>query len=385
MPPVEGKQMYLKGKRAAWVEINRENLLHNIDSVKRKVGADKEIYGIIKADGYGHGASFVAKALIEKGINTFGVATIEEAIELREAKITGRIIILGITPPMCVPFLSDYNLTAVVSSLEAAEAISELAIAKRKTMDIFIAIDTGMGRIGFTTEDYSMLNDIKKITQMDRLNIMGLFSHFATADALDKTYAKEQENVFNSFYKIISGLGLKMPIKTMANSAAIMEMPTTHFDAVRPGIVLYGCYPSTDVNYANLDIRPVMSVKANIVHIKKIPIGATVSYGQKFVAKRESIIGTLPLGYADGYPRAFSEHAKVIVNGKFAPIAGNICMDQCMVDLTDVPETQIGDEVILMGSDGRLKILADDIGKATQTINYEIVCAFGQRLPKIYL
>ncbi len=376
--------MYISGKRAAWAEISKENLEHNIDSVRRKVGEGKEIYGIIKADGYGHGAVFVAETLMEKGINTFGVATLEEAIQLRKAKIKGRIIILGITPSVYANVLAEYDLTAVVSSLENAEAISQVGEKKRKRMDIFLAIDTGMGRIGFMTEDYSLLSD-KKIANLKNLNILGLFSHFATADALDKTFARKQENTFNSFYKVISGTGLNLPIKTIANSAAIMEMPSAHLDAVRPGIVLYGCYPSAEVNKENLDIKPVMSVKANIIHIKKIPQGSSVSYGQKFVAERESIIGTLSLGYADGYPRPFSSNAKVIVNGKFAPVAGNICMDQCMIDLTDIPETQIGDEAIIMGTDGNLTILADDIGKATGTINYEVVCAFGQRLPKIYV
>ncbi len=377
--------MYMDGKRAVWAEISKENLIHNIKSVKNRAKDVKEIYGIIKADGYGHGAVFMAKTLMEEGINSFGVATLDEAIALRKANITGRIIVLGITPSMYARVLSDYNLTAVVSSLENAEEISRIGKEKRKKMDVFIAIDTGMGRIGFGTEDLSQLSEIKQIGQLPNLNILGLFTHFATADAADKTFAKKQESTFHSFYKFITGVGISLPIRTMANSAAIMEMPSTHLEAIRPGIVLYGCYPSDEVNREKLDIKPVMSVKANIVHIKKIPIGATVSYGQKFVAERESIIGTIALGYADGYPRPFSEKARVIVNGKFAPIAGNICMDQCMIDLTDVPGTEVGDEVIIMGTDGRLTILADDIGKATGTINYEIVCAFGQRLPKIYV
>ena len=377
--------MYVSGKRAAWVELSKENLLHNIDSIKRKIGENREIYGTIKADGYGHGAVFAARALLEKGITTFGVATLDEAIELRENKIPGRIIIQGITPSFYAPLLLDYNLTAIVSSLENAQAFSDEGKRRRKNIDVFIAIDTGMGRVGFGTEDFSLIADIKRIAQLERLNIMGLFSHFATADSGNKDYARRQESTFNSFYRVILGTGMKLPVRTIANSAAVMEMPSTHLEAVRPGIALYGCYPSEEVNKANLDIRPVMSVKANIVHVKKIPAGATVSYGQKFVAKRESVIGTLTLGYADGYPRAFSNQAKVIVNGKFAPIAGNICMDQCMVDLTDVPGTRLGDEVILMGSDGKLAIRAEDIAKATGTINYEILCGFGQRLPKIYV
>ena len=174
-------------------------------------------------------------------------------------------------------------------------------------------------------------------------------------------------------------------MRTFANSAAVMELPSVHFDAVRPGIILYGCYPSAEVDKGQLDLKPAMSVKANIIHLKKVPAGSTISYGRKFTASRESLIATLALGYADGYPRPYSLVGRVIVNGQFAPIAGNICMDQCMIDVTDVPDVKEGDEVIIMGSDGTHTILADEIADATGTINYEIVCAFGQRLPKIYV
>ena len=171
----------------------------------------------------------------------------------------------------------------------------------------------------------------------------------------------------------------------MANSASVMELPSVYFDACRPGIILYGCYPSDEVDVKELSIKPVMSVKANIVHLKDVPADFSVGYGRKFISKRPSKIATIALGYADGYPRPYSQHAKVIVNGKIAPIAGNICMDQCMIDVTDVPDVKVGDEVIIMGSDGKHTILADDIANATGTINYEITCAFGQRLPKVYV
>ena len=188
-----------------------------------------------------------------------------------------------------------------------------------------------------------------------------------------------------AFYKKLIDADITVPLRTLANSAAIMEIPSAWFDQVRPGIILYGCYPSGEVDRNQLELKPVMSVKANIVHLKKVPIGTTISYGRRFTATRESLIATIPLGYADGFPRPYSMKGHVLVNGVKAPLAGNICMDQCMVDVTDVPYVRLGDEVTVMGKDGIHEILADDIAEATGTINYEIVCAFGQRLPKVYV
>jgi alanine racemase len=377
--------MYQEAKRAAWVEIDLANLDYNIKSVLRKVGPGKEIIGIIKADGYGHGAVPVAEVLRQNGVQAFGVATIQEAIALREAGSAEIIVILGLTASEYADTLVQYDLTPVVMSSENAKAFSEAAQKAGKTIEGYVAVDTGMGRIGYLADDLTGVSDIKKIAQLPNFKIKGLFSHFATADAADKSFARLQESKFKIFTDAVAEAGIRIPTKTFANSAAIMDLPTAHFDAVRPGIVLYGCYPSSEVDPAQLDIKPVMSVKANIVRLVRVPIGFSVGYGRKFIAQRESLIATLPLGYADGYPRPYSGFGWVLVGGKVAPIAGNICMDQCMVDVTDVPDVKEGDEVILMGSDGTHTILADDIANATGTINYEIVCAFGQRLPKVYL
>ena len=254
-----------------------------------------------------------------------------------------------------------------------------------KSVEGFVAVDTGMGRIGYQAEDPNAVSEIQKIETLTNFKIKGLFSHFATADAADKTYARQQEAKYNAFYEKLREAGVKIPMRTLANSAAVMELPSVHFDAVRPGIILYGCYPSAEVDKNQLSLKPAMSVKANIMQLKKVPKGTTISYGQKYTAPRDSLIATLTLGYADGYPRPYSPVGRVIVNGVFAPIAGNICMDQCMIDVTDVPDVKEGDEVIIMGSDGKNTILADEIAEATKTINYEIVCAFGQRLPKVYI
>ena len=377
--------MYKKALRPAWVEVDLRKLDRNVKNIIAKSKAD-EVIGVIKADAYGHGAVKCAEVLRENGIKTFAIATLKEAIVLREAGATEEIIILGLTPDMYAKTLVDYDITPVVCSYNNAKVINGAAAAAGKTLSALIAVDTGMGRIGYLADETEKaIPDIRKISKLSNLKIKGLFSHMATADAFDKGFSLQQESKFNAFHKALADAGIEIPYKTLANSASIMELPTVHFDAVRPGIILYGCYPSNEVDRSLLKIEQVMSVKANIVQLKEVPTGFSCGYGRKFIAARPSKIATLTLGYADGYPRPYSALAKVIVNGVVCPIAGNICMDQCMVDVTDVPNVQEGDEVIVMGSDGKNTISAEDIAEATGTISYEICCAFGQRLPKVYI
>lgn len=378
--------MYKEAIRAAWAEINVTNLDFNIKKIKEKVGSNKKITGVIKADGYGHGAVKVATVLRANGIDSFAVATLSEAIRLREAGfILEEIVILGLTPDPYVDTIIEHRLTPVVCDFKNAETISKAAAKAGIIIKGLIAVDTGMGRIGYNPDDLSAIEDVKMIQNLPNFKIQGLFSHFATADAADKTYSCVQEQRYMVFYKQLLDAGIDIPCRTLANSAAIMEISSAHYDMVRPGIILYGCYPSGEVDKNQLELRPAMSVKANIVHLKKVPAGTSISYGRKFTATKDSLIATIPLGYADGFPRPYSMKGKVIVNGVFAPIAGNICMDQCMIDVTNVPYVRLGDEVTIMGRDGIYEILADDIAEATGTINYEIVCAFGQRLPKVYV
>ncbi len=377
--------MYKNALRPAWAEINLNNLDFNIKNIKTKIG-QRELIGVIKADAYGHGSIKVAEVLRENGCKTFAVATLHEAITLRDAGAKEEIIILGLTPSIYADTLVTYDLTPVVCDYENAAAIDAQARAAGKTIQGLIAVDTGMGRIGYLADEIDeAVQDIKKIASLSNFKIKGMFSHMSTADAADKTFSHLQEEKYNKFYKAVVSAGIDIPMRTLANSASIMELPTVHFDACRPGIILYGCYPSDEVDINKLAIKPVMSVKANIIHLKDVPEGFSVGYGRKFISERPSKIATLALGYADGYPRPYSQYAKVLVNGCVAPVAGNICMDQCMVDVTDVPDVKVGDEVIIMGSDGKNTISAEDIAKATGTISYEIVCAFGQRLPKVYV
>lgn len=379
--------MYKEAIRPAWVEVNLSNLDYNIKNIRAKIG-DRDMIGVIKADAYGHGSVKVAEVLRENGVKIFAIATLQEAITLREAGAKEEIIMLGLTPDMYADTIVNYDITPVVCDAANAAAIDAAAAAAGKTVRGLIAVDTGMGRIGYLPDDANIdaaVEDVKKIAALKNFKIRGLFSHMSTADAFDKTYSHEQEAKYNKFYDALTAAGVEIPWKTLANSASIMELPTVHFDACRPGIILYGCYPSDEVDVNELSIKPVMSVKANIVHLKDVPAGFSVGYGRRYISEKPSKIATLALGYADGYPRPYSQFAKVIVNGVMAPVAGNICMDQCMVDVTDVPDVKVGDEVIIMGTDGKSTILADDIAKATGTINYEICCAFGQRLPKVYV
>ncbi len=393
--------MYKEAMRPAWVEINLANLDYNIKQIIEKVGSAEKITGVIKADAYGHGALKVTEVLRENGIKTFATATLAEAVKLRRHGAREEIIVLGLIPDMYADIAAEYDLTVVCCDSENARAFSDAAAAAHskkcscaqdqrdsaiKPVSALIAVDTGMGRIGYLADDTdTAITDIKNMLTLPNFRITGLFSHMSTADEADKTFSRTQEQKYNDFCTALQNAGIDVPLRTFANSASVTELPSVNFDLVRPGIILYGCYPSNEVDKSLINLKPVMSVKANIVHLKDVPAGFSVSYGRSFITERPSKIATIELGYSDGYPRPYSKHAKVIVNGTLAPIAGNICMDQCMIDVTDVPDVKLGDEVIIMGSDGKLTVSADDIAAATGTINYEILCAFGQRLPKVYL
>lgn len=375
--------------RGAWVEVNLSNLSHNINEIKKLLKGNQEIIGIIKADAYGHGAIRVAETLKENGIISFGVATIKEAIALRESGIEDKIMVLGLTQSKDWGIILEHNIISVLCDLTNAKALSELATQRGQVAKAFIAIDTGMGRIGYLVDEEKdrskAIDEIAEINKLPGLEIEGLFSHMSTADARNKEFSYRQDELFLSFQKICKERNIKFPIRTLGNSASIMELPEVHYDMVRPGIILYGCYPSEEVDKKIIDLKAVMSVKANIIQLKEVEVGFSVGYGRKFIAKRKSKIATLPLGYADGLPRPYSSVGRVIVRGEMAPIAGNICMDQCMVDVTDIPDVAVGDEVVLLGTQGEKSITAKDLGEATGTINYEIVCAFGQRLEKLYI
>lgn len=372
-----------KKLRPVWAEIDLDKLARNMREI-RKQARSKDVIAVIKADGYGHGALDIAPVLLQNGATRIAVAVITEALELRKGGIQAPIMILGYTPGTFKEEIVKNHIEQTVYSYDLAKELSEEAVKSKEVAKIHIAVDTGMGRIGFLPTKEGAF-EVLKISKLPNIEIIGLFTHFAVADEWDKEYTKKQVEKYNYFSKLLEEQGIKIPIKHVSNSASIIDLEDIHYDAVRPGIILYGYYPSMEVNMEKIALEPVMSVKANIVHIKTLPKGEYISYGRKFKTERETIVGTIPVGYADGYTRLLFGKGKVIINGKYAPIIGRICMDQFMVDLTDVGEVKVSDEVILLGNDGNIKYDADDIAKDLGTINYEVICAVSKRIPRIYI
>lgn len=368
--------------RSAWAEIDLDKIKYNIQQIRNMV-KDKEIIAVIKADGYGHGAVDIAPVLLENGVSRLAVAVLSEAIELRSKDIKAPIIILGYTPLECSEELIKYDIEQTVYDLDYAKSLSKEAVKLGKKAKIHIAVDTGMGRIGFLPNEES-INQVYEISKLEGIEIVGAFTHFASADESDKEYTKEQFKKFKWFFDNLAERGVNIKLKHAANSAAIMDLPDTHLDAVRAGIILYGYYPSNEVNKEKLSIKPALTLKTTVVHVKTLKAGSYVSYGRTFKAERDTVVATLPIGYADGYSRALSGKGKVIINGKYAKIIGRVCMDQCMVDVTEIENVKVGDEVILLGEDGDLKFNADDMAEIMDTINYEVICMLKQRVPRVY-
>ncbi|MCY6354563.1 alanine racemase [Clostridium sp. ZS2-4] len=373
-----------KHLRPVWAEINLDNLAFNMQQI-RKFSKSKEVIGVVKADAYGHGALDIAPVLLENGADKLAVAVVSEGIELRRGGIDCPIIILGFTAPSLIPDLLKYDIEQTVFSYDYAKELSRIAEKKHKVARIHIALDTGMGRIGFFPNEESV-EEVYKISNLPNISVVGLFSHFSTADEKDKEYTKYQLDKFNVFYDSLKEKGIDIKTRHIANSAAIIDLPETHFEAIRPGIILYGYYPSQEVDKTKIELRNVMELKTNIAHIKKVPSGYYISYGRKFKSCKESIIATLPVGYADGYTRSLFNKGKVMLKDQFAPIVGNICMDQCMVDISDISsQVKVGDEVVLIGKMNKIKFDADDIAEIIDTINYEVVCAISKRVPRVYI
>ncbi|KZL90251.1 alanine racemase [Clostridium magnum] len=369
--------------RPVWAEVSLDNLEYNMRNIKAKA-MTTEIFGIVKADAYGHGALEVAKVLLKNGATRLSVAVLNEGIELRKGGITCPINILGVTPDTLFEDLIEYDLEPVVFSYEYAKKLSECARSKNKIVKIHFALDTGMGRIGFLPTEESV-EEVVEISRIPNIQVEGLFSHFSTADEEDKEYSHLQFDKYRWFDNRLKEKGVNIKIRSICNSAAIIELPEAYCDGVRPGIIIYGYYPSEKVDKKNLDVKPVMTLKANIVHLKTLEKDQYIGYGRKFKTERRSTIATLPVGYADGYTRILSGKSKVIINGKFAPVVGNICMDQCMIDVTEIEDVKVGDKVILMGSDGEVKFDAEDIAKILGSIENEVLCMISKRVPRVYI
>lgn len=369
--------------RPVWAEVDLGRIEHNVKQIK-SLCENKKIYGVVKADAYGHGALDIVQVLLKSGVTDLAVALITEALEIIKSGINVPILILGFTPLTFAEDILNNNIEQTVYDLEYAKKLSEIAQEKNKTAKIHIAVDTGMGRIGFLPNEKGM-EAVRQISKLPNINIEGIFTHFSTADEADKTYSLEQLAKFNKFVDDLENEGIKINIKHASNSAGIMDLPEAHFNAVRPGIIMYGYYPSNEVIKERLDLKPALTLKTSVVHVKTLPKDMYISYGRKYKTDKERVIATLPIGYADGYTRALSNKGKVIVNGKLASIVGAVCMDQCMIDVTDVGTVEVGDEVILLGEHGNTRFNADDLAELLDTINYEIICMIGRRVPRVYI
>lgn len=368
-----------------WAEIDLNNLKHNYDLIKSHLNDKTKFMAVVKADAYGHGAKIIAKELDSYGADGFAVSNIEEALQLREFGINKPILILGYTPATLAKTLSENDISQALLDKDYAKRLLENAKQNNVKVKVHIKIDTGMDRIGFVhhkIDDNTAIDDIKNSLNNDYLIPEGIFTHFATSDYdNDETgeHTKFQFELFTDVITKLSKLGVEIPIKHCSNSAATLDKPEYHLDMVRPGIIMYGLNPSGYFN--KYDLRPVFKLKSVISLIKEIEAGDAVSYGRTFTADKKMKVATIPVGYADGYSRLLSNKGYVLINGKKANILGRICMDQCIVDITDIDNVSVGDKVLLFGDEG---LTTDDYSKLCGTINYETVCLVGKRVPRVY-
>ena len=366
----------------AYAEVDLEAIGHNIAGVRKIVGNDVKICAVIKADAYGHGAVAVGRYL-ESAVEYFAVATVDEAVELREAGIKLPIIILSYVSPNRYDEVVKYDVTQTVYSYETAELLSKAAKAQGKTAKAHVALDTGMSRIGFMVNEQSA-DDIQKISLLPRLELEGMFTHFSCADMYDKAYSRAQMEKYDRMCDMLDERNVVIPIKHMCNSAGIMEFDSHRFQMVRSGIITYGLYPSEEVDKNALDLRPAMSFRSHVVNVHTVPAGVGVSYGATFVTKQPTRIATVSVGYADGYPRALSNKGRVLIHGQFAPVLGRVCMDQIMVDISHIDNVQIEDVVTLFGRDGDNFIPVEEPADMSASFNYEFVCGLSRRVTRVY-
>ena len=366
-------------RRGVWAEISLGALRRNLRAIQTKIAGGAKFCAVVKANGYGHGAVAVAREAVQAGADYLAVAVLEEAMELRRAGFTTPILLLGPTTAEEADTVVSDDLTQAVGTVKAAETLSAAALRQHKTAQVHLAVDTGMGRIGVYPEAAG--DAASAMAALPAVKLEGLFSHFALADARDKSYAKEQFHRFQRAMAEVEGRGITIPIRHIANSAAILEMPETHLDMVRAGIILYGLWPSEEVR-RSIDLCPLMTVKAKITYVKDFPQGETISYGRIFTAPRDMRVATLPLGYADGYTRLYTGKASVEVKGRRALVVGRICMDQCMIDVTDIPDVAVGDTVTIFGSP---TLPIDEAAAWLGTIHYEVVSMMAPRIPRVYV
>ena len=363
--------------RSTKAVVDLKAIAHNVGQVRKRIGNHRDLMAVVKADGYGHGAVEVSLSVLKSGANCLGVAVPEEGEEIRRAGLDAPITVLGLIQPEEAYKVIDFGLEQTICSIEVAEALNQIASNKGTVVNVHIKIETGMGRVGVQPVD--ALAFARRIEKFKNLTIKGIFSHFSCADEVDKTFAKKQVEIFDGVVREIEASRIKIPKKHMANSAAILDLPESYYNLVRPGIMLYGLYPSPEVSHS-IELKPSMTFMTRVTFVKKVPSGTPISYGRVFVTDKEIPVATLPVGYADGYSRALSGRGDVLVKGFRAPLIGRICMDMCMIDVSGVENVRPGDEVILFGEG----LPADEVAEKLGTINYEVVCGVGKRVPRVY-
>jgi len=361
--------------------IDHEALRSNLRQIRDKVGSRVKILCMVKANGYGHGAAEISQTLVGAGADAFGVATLEEAVHLRQAGIQALLIVLaGVFPDQLDTFV-EHKLSPVVYDPLSLKALDHESSRRQVQLGVHLKIDTGMGRLGFLAAEADQW--IAAIKQTESLRIEGVFSHFSHAESVQGDYTRKQLESFKRVLGQLRSASVIPDLVHLANSAATITLPSAYFDMVRPGLILYGVYPSPNMK-EQIHLQPVLSWKTKILQLKNVPSGTSVSYGQTYVTKRESLIATLPVGYADGYPRLLSNRGEALVRGQRAPIAGRVCMDLTMIDVTDIRNVRQGDEVVLLGRQGGAEITADEFAAWANTISYEILTSIGTRVPRIH-
>lgn len=369
--------------RNTYIEVNLDAIQHNVREFRRWIGEQVNLLVAVKANAYGHGAIPVAKAAIEAGANWLGVAFVDEGIELRNAGITVPILVLGNTPFHSIGSAIQHHLTLTVYSECMLEKIHAEAKSQNQMASIHIKVDTGMGRLGIQpVEVIPFLHQTKKYPSID---VEGLFTHFATADETDHTYFHQQIERFEQVLKEVEQAGFEIPIVHSSNSAATIEEKSQHHQMVRVGVGLYGMYPSDEVNHSNVKLVPALRLITRVVHLKKVPAESGVSYGKTYTTQKEEWLATLPIGYADGYSRQLSNRGFVLLNGIRVPVVGRVCMDQIMVRVDDAMPVQVGDEVVVYGTQADEEIPVDEVASWLGTINYEVTCMLQRRVPRVYV
>jgi len=378
-----------------WAEIDLAAIANNVRELRRRTDIRAKVMAVVKADGYGHGAVEVARTALANGAEWLGVARLPEAIALREAGLDAPMLVFGYTPPADAGRLVEFDLRQSVYSLDAARAYSAVAVARGRTIRVHLKVDTGMGRLGLVpaalralepghTIGEDFIRTATAIASLPGLEPEGIFTHFAAADSADLSYAERQLALFIEALSALRANGLEFALRHAANSAAVIGIPESHLDLVRPGIALYGLRPSDEVDLTGIVLKPAMALKTRIVHLKAVSAGTCISYGMTYRTPRPTVIATVPAGYADGFRRLFSSQGWMLVHGRRVPVVGRVCMDLSMLDVGAVPGARVEDEVVIFGVQGTESISADDLAHELGTINYEIVCDVTARVPRVY-